>query len=751
MRFLAVCLVAVLCLWAAGSPAGAVTVEYQVAASVDDTLTYSASSAYNVDNMFFPYDGAYPNNRPGFFRWAINVPAGATITSAYLKVNSYVTLTTASVVRLQLVDSDNCPALNSPNPYYYSVTSGYVDWTLPGEWTAGTWYTSPDIKDIVQEFIDRANYTTGNYLGLREDRYSGGYRRVRQWDYGDHTYGAKLEITYTTNEAPVADAGTDQEVNDSDNSGYELVTLDGTGSSDSDGTIASYVWSEGGSPIATGSTAQVSLAVGTHTITLTVTDDDSDTDEDTVQITVNQPPVANAGTDQEVNDSDNSGYELVTLDGTGSSDSDGTIASYVWSEGGSPIATGSTAQVSLSVGTHTITLTVTDDDSATDDDTVQITVNQPPVANAGTDQQVSDSDSSGYELVTLDGTGSSDSDGTIASYVWSEEGVGQIAIGSTAQVSLAVGTHTITLTVTDNDSATDADDVEITVSSSVTVEYQVAASADDTLTYSASSAYNVDNMFFPYDGVYPNNRPGFFRWAINVPAGATITSAYLKVNSYVTLTTASVVRLQLVDLDSCPALNSPNPYYYSVTSGYVDWTLPGEWTEGTWYTSPDIKTIVQEFIDRGNYTTGNYLGLREDRYSGGYRRVRQWDYGDHTYGAKLEITYTTGGAGNQAPVADAGSNQNVTDTDSSGYELVTLDGSGSSDSDGTIASYVWSEGGSPIATGETAQVSLAVGTHTITLTVTDDESATDDDTVEVVVSAPNQAPVANAGNDQGVT
>ena len=78
---------------------------------------------------------------------------------------------------------------------------------------------------------------------------------------------------------------------------------------------------------------------------------------------------------------------------------------------------------------------------------------------------------------------------------------------------------------------------------------------------------------------------------------------------------------------------------------------------------------------------------------------------------------------NNPPVADAGSNQTVTDSDNNGSESVTLDGSGSSDSDGTITSYVWSEGGSQIATGQTPTVSLAVGTHNITLTVTDNDNS----------------------------
>ena len=53
-------------------------------------------------------------------------------------------------------------------------------------------------------------------------------------------------------------------------------------------------------------------------------------------------------------------------------------------------------------------------------DTVVITVNAPsrPTANAGPDQTLSDTDGQPGENVTLNGTGSVDVDGTIASYEW---------------------------------------------------------------------------------------------------------------------------------------------------------------------------------------------------------------------------------------------------------------------------------------------------------------------------------------------
>jgi len=81
----------------------------------------------------------------------------------------------------------------------------------------------------------------------------------------------------------------------------------------------------------------------------------------------------------------------------------------------------------------------------------------------------------------------------------------------------------------------------------------------------------------------------------------------------------------------------------------------------------------------------------------------------------------------------AGPDQTVTDSDDDGSEGVTLDGSGSSDSDGTLISYTWSTGSGQLATGVSPTVTLTVGTHPITLTVTDDEGASDSDIVTIVV------------------
>ena len=186
-----------------------------------------------------------------------------------------------------------------------------------------------------------------------------------------------IAIGTSGNHAPIANAGSDQTITDSDGNGSEQVTLDGSASFDPDGTIVSYVWSEGGLEIATGINPTVILSTGTHLITFTVTDDGGLTDTDTVTIIVSpltQPPIADAGPDQAITDSDGNGSEQVTLDGSASFDPDGTIVSYVWSEGGLEIATGINPTVILSTGTHLITFTVTDDGGLTDTDTVTVKV-----------------------------------------------------------------------------------------------------------------------------------------------------------------------------------------------------------------------------------------------------------------------------------------------------------------------------------------------------------------------------------------
>jgi PKD repeat protein len=127
----------------------------------------------------------------------------------------------------------------------------------------------------------------------------------------------------------------------------------------------------------------------------------------------NNPPVADAGLDQTVFED-----EIVYFNGSGSYDSDGFIVNYTWDFQDGNLGYGElSTHIFNTPGVYDVTLTVTDDDGATDSDINVITVNEkpnvPPVADAGLDQIVNED-----ETVFLDGSVSSDSDGVIVNYTW---------------------------------------------------------------------------------------------------------------------------------------------------------------------------------------------------------------------------------------------------------------------------------------------------------------------------------------------
>lgn len=103
--------------------------------------------------------------------------------------------------------------------------------------------------------------------------------------------------------------------------------------------------------------------------------------------TPNQSPIANAGPDQTRTDTDDNGFESVTLSGASSTDPDGSITTYDWYEGTSLLGSGETFNTTLAVGVHTIELIVTDDQNATSSDSVVFTIEAgtpppPPPVNS---------------------------------------------------------------------------------------------------------------------------------------------------------------------------------------------------------------------------------------------------------------------------------------------------------------------------------------------------------------------------------
>ncbi|MFT4216806.1 MAG: PKD domain-containing protein [Micropruina sp.] len=406
---------------------------------------------------------------------------------------------------------------------------------------------------------------------------------------------------------------------------FQTVNVDASGSTDPDGAVASYAWDFGDGTTATGVTASHTYAsAGTYSVTLTVTDAQGLTNSTTQSVVAaqNQAPVAAFAATVDLHE--------VAFDAAGSTDPDGTVASYAWDFGDGSTGTGATASHTYaSAGSFTVSLTVTDDQGATNTVTQTVETVDPPnqLPTAAFSSQLGDLDAQ------FSAAASSDADGTIAGYAW-DFGDGSTATGVTASHTYTTaGSYTVTLTVTDNSGGT------ATVTHSVTL---LGANQLPTAAFSWTAS----------DG-----KLSFDAGASTDPDGT--------VESYA-------------------------------------WDF-GDDESGTG------KTPTHTYTASGTYTVE--LTVTDDRG------------GEHTVSHDVTVVV------NGKPTAAF--------TSSASFLEVSFDGTGSTDADGTIAGYAWDFGDGSTGTGASPEHSYAAaGSYTVKLTVTDDDGAEDSVTKSITVNAP---------------
>ncbi len=198
----------------------------------------------------------------------------------------------------------------------------------------------------------------------------------------------------------------------------------------------------------------------------------------------------------------------VWFDGSGSADLDGAIVAYLWDFGdGSVDSNIQPRHTYASVGTYTVTLTVTDDNGNTDTantvaEITGSTLNVPPLADAGGPYT-----GAGGIAVQFDGSGSIDVDGTIVSYEW-DFGDGSSGTGPAPTHAYSeMGFFMVQLTVTDDGGATDTVNTAATVSLATNQPPDVdpggpySGVVDELVTLDASNTFDADGdtLIFIWD------------------------------------------------------------------------------------------------------------------------------------------------------------------------------------------------------------------------------------------------------------
>lgn len=470
-------------------------------------------------------------------------------------------------------------------------------------------------------------------------------------------------VVKAANVAPTTNAGGDQIVN-----AATLVTLNGT-ATDSDGTIASYAWTQVGSSnlvsLSNADAAQASFTAPTVTadtvltFKLVTTDDKGASSEDTVAITVKaadstKPVITILG--------DNPATLIVgnTYTDAGATATDDIDTTVTVNSSGSVD--------SNTMGSYSITYTATDaaGNVATAIRTVNVVAagNLAPVAIVGAPQIVESGQST-----SIDASESNDPDGQIVSYLWTQ-------VGGPAVTLIDETSNVLSITAP----VLGANDTPQVLSFKLVVTDDKGATAEATTTVTVK---------------YDITPPSIMLYGPN-PLEITVGSG---------------------------AYNEPGASVSDNVDSQVNYT-----TEGT----VDTNTVGEYII---TYSATDAAGNTQT----------------------TTRTVSVKPVPNSAPTANAGPSQIV-----NSEAFVTLDGSQSSDSDGTISSYEWAQqsGERVILSNDlTLQATFTAPTTTttdktlvFTLTVTDSAGETDVTWTFVQVKAANPAAITRIQlNDTGIT
>lgn len=146
-------------------------------------------------------------------------------------------------------------------------------------------------------------------------------------------------------------------------------------------------------------------------------------------------------------------------------------------------------------------------------------------------------------------------------------------------------------------------------------------------------------VLFGGDGTYKISSSYRFP-AVTIPQGSTIDSATLDLTLTDTGSQEGTPFVYIYAYDADDTATAVRPSTNTPTTAYVSWSVSAN-TPGSTITSPDIKTVVQEIVDRGGWVSGNALNIwvYSTSTARNFRRTISYDEGSGR-GAQINITYT---------------------------------------------------------------------------------------------------------------
>jgi len=627
-------------------------------------------------------------------------------------------------LRARIKGTKNINGLQSwSNALYWEVTK-----SIEGE-------TPPTNTPPIAQFTSACTNLSCNFTDTSTD--TDGSVTAWSWDFGDsnsstqqspsHTFSASG--IYTVNLTVTDDVGSTNSVSHSvtvsaappvNQTPTATFTSECTNlscnftdtSTDTDGSITAWNWDFGDSSSSTQQSPSHTFSTGgTFIVSLTVTDNAGSTNRVSHSVTVSAAPPVN----QAPSATFTSACTNLSCDFTDTStDTDGTVTTWSWNFGdGSSSVLQNPSHSYATEGTYTASLTVTDDDGATNtvSHTATVNIQSVPATNIyypntvnittgsydwGTVTSFLASDSDTYDIDSALVSGGQAIDWYVTTTIpENPENVTQIKVTNIGQYSLAgVSQNVYVYNFTDSvwelvDTSIVGNEDDVTVSWIIDTNIPHYISAQGQLRARITGANNTGSFYSWSNSLY---------WEVTQSAGGETppTAAFTSV---------------------CTNLNCKFTDTSTDSDGNV---IAWSWNFG------DSSNSTQQNPNHAYTTEGTYTV-----------NLTATDDDGSTNSVSHSVTVSTAPPVNQAPTAaftSACSNLNCNFTDTS------------IDTDGNVTAWNWNFGDSSSSTQQNPNHSYATeGSYTVNLTATDDDGSTNSVLHSVTVNAAppvNQAPTA---------
>ena len=618
--------------------------------------------------------------------------------------------------------------------------------------------TAPTINSLTGDTnIDEGDTATFNASATD----SGNGELTYTWDFGDatpqlsvesnslpvtHTYADNGNYTVTLAVEDENGASSVQTLDITvDNVPPAIASIDGATTANEGETVTytasvsdpgddelTYNWTVNGEPINNESdpeTIDYTFADnGNYNLSLTVTDDDGAATTSELEILVdNVAPTINIDSSITGNEGEAIAFNPIIAD----PGNDTLTVTLDFGDNSEPIAVNSeelpVTHTYTDNGNYTATLTVTDEDGAATNQTIDVTINNtaPVITSVTGDTEINEGEVATFNAIA------SDSGNDTLTYTWDfGDGTSQLSVNSNqlpvTHTYADDGDYTVTLTVTDEEGESVSSTLDVTVNNTapaiaeITGETNISEGTEVTYTAIASDRGN-DTLTYSWD--FGDG---------NTASGQDVTHTFADNGNYtITLTVtdddnaSSTQTLDVTVNNVAPTideiigetniLEGIEVSYTAIASDSGNDTLTYTWDFGDGSESIEGENVAHTFIDNGNYTVT--LTVSDD------------DGAATT--STLDVTVN-----NVAPtILEIIGSTEVEEGESINYSATATD------SRNDTLTYSWDFGdGSEIQQGaDVTHTFTDNGNYTVALTVTDDDGAATTSTLSVVVN--NVAPV----------